>query len=133
MLLKDDKNYSAGVTLLIECRLSYVFNSFSLPSITFYHPQRKSWEGMFSQLSVCLPTDRGGYLWSHVLSLGRWGSLVPGLFWGGYVGGYVFQEGGYPPPQPWDQPPSWSWDTMAWDTVGKRAVCILLECFLITR
>ena len=49
-LLED---YSAQVTLLIECRLSYVFHCFSLPSITFYHPQRKSWEGMFSQVSVC--------------------------------------------------------------------------------
>ena len=97
---------------------------------------------MFSQVSVC-PQEKGLYLWSHVLS----GTGV-GMSGGEYVRGWVclgawelrkvgISRGRVPP---------WRWDLsggyvqrlttpprhgIQCDMVGKRAVRILLECFLV--
>ena len=75
---------------------------------------------MFSQVSVC---PEGEYLWSHILSgeVGMskwcWAPSPPdmGPEW------VRIPEGAYPP-----QPRH----GIAWDTVGKQVVRILLECFL---
>ena len=74
---------------------------------------------MFSQVSVSHPVRGSGYPWSHVRSgvvgisgprplLGGWVYLLLCPFWDGYVQGWG-GEG----------------------HVDKRAVCILLECFLV--
>ena len=95
-----------------------------------YRPQTKLREGNVF-MDTCLFTRGwvflmpcpffGGYLWYQVPS--RMGGYVVGL--GGYVGGGYVQGGGYLP-LPLDMGPG-----IAQDTVGKRAVRILLECFLV--
>ena len=65
---------------------------------------------------VCLSTGVGGYLWSHVLSRGcgyLW-NQVPSMTG---VGNHHHPSSEHGIPR---------------DTVGKRAVHILLECFLVT-
>ena len=91
----------------------------------FYLPQTKL-RGCNVFTGVCLSTDRQG-----------WVFLVPGAFCrGGYVQGvhmakrqvltttgWVCLLGDYSPT------PNGTWDTT--DTINKRVVCILLECFLV--
>ena len=80
---------------------------------------QRSWgKEMFSQVSVNL-LQEGWYLWNQVPS----------------EGGYV-QGGGHSPPWTWDLRKGGYSPTAlpprTWDTVGKWAARILLECFPIT-